>query len=587
MRPKMIVRFSRVNSDRAARPWRDQQMKKQSAIGSDPLFQKLLQTAKQLRAQSGISVLMSSGILAGFAVALAARSATYPELAQRLPAIRSAISQRACPYQPRVLPPSDGKMPVSDDLRKLIASKGDSLESLVGALIEAVSAASTISGPEYADILAYAAAAAAKTRSPVITPELFAGAAWIAFVQGRFSTNQALSSFFMANRHACEVLATEAGLEDSLQPEIDQPLAPLSDAVLWAVGIAGFDGERLLSALDSGLKFGQQILSEAATAYHEAGHAVVSSVLRPSLPVTKVTIAKDGNAAGTTFFDSSSPYWDQSKTREMLVAELATALAGRSAEVLKFGFQQIDAGASGDIEGATTTAWRGIASSGFDPELGPINLETIAKLQGRASGWIFDLAQRKVHEILLEGQNRAQEILRANWQQVEALVANLLKKKTLTEAGNRRQPSRDRAFWGSGGAQGDEPPDPQEGRVRPIAGRIANAGGAGAIRYGRCASYRRQRRSWPAPRSYFDRTYSREAAGETHADGVYVKRAREVLAVELTAERRLDLTRGRGLLQGKAGDWVVDYGDGELSIVSQEQFAELYDLAPAESKTSG
>ena len=61
-------------------------------------------------------------------------------------------------------------------------------------------------------------------------------------------------------------------------------------------------------------------------------------------------------------------------------------------------------------------------------------------------------------------------------------------------------------------------------------------------------------------------------------DGTYTKKAQIVQALQLTDSRRLDLSRGRGILIGKKDDWLVEYEDGEMSIVGNEKFSNLYKI---------
>merc|ERR1719377_41870 len=83
-------------------------------------------------------------------------------------------------------------------------------------------------------------------------------------------------------------------------------------------------------------------------AYHEAGHALVGTLLPHHDPVNKVTLVPRGQAKGLTWF---TPGEDQSLiSAATLKARIAGALGGRAAEQLVFGSNQVTTGAGGDLQ---------------------------------------------------------------------------------------------------------------------------------------------------------------------------------------------------------------------------------------------
>merc|ERR1711959_155122 len=83
-------------------------------------------------------------------------------------------------------------------------------------------------------------------------------------------------------------------------------------------------------------------------AYHEAGHALVGTLLPFNDPVNKVTLVPRGQAKGLTWF---SPAEDQSLiSAATLKARIAGALGGRAAEQVVFGTDQVTSGAGGDLQ---------------------------------------------------------------------------------------------------------------------------------------------------------------------------------------------------------------------------------------------
>jgi len=83
-------------------------------------------------------------------------------------------------------------------------------------------------------------------------------------------------------------------------------------------------------------------------AYHEAGHALVGTLLPYHDPVNKVTLVPRGQAKGLTWF---TPNEDQSLiSLNTLKARIAGALGGRAAEQIVFGTSQVTSGAGGDLQ---------------------------------------------------------------------------------------------------------------------------------------------------------------------------------------------------------------------------------------------
>ena len=106
------------------------------------------------------------------------------------------------------------------------------------------------------------------------------------------------------------------------------------------------------------------------TAYHEAGHAIVTINEKAAYPIHKATIIPRGRALGMVM---QLPEKDEvSQTREQLHAQMAIAMGGRVAEELIFGDDKVTTGAASDIEQATKRARAMVMRAGLSKELGPI-----------------------------------------------------------------------------------------------------------------------------------------------------------------------------------------------------------------------
>jgi hypothetical protein len=333
----------------------------------------------------------------------------------------------------------------------------------------------------------------------------------------------------------------------------------------------------LVAALNAGIRLGAQILSKERTAYHEAGHAVVSYTMRPELTVVHVTIIEDGSSDGCTSFEPTSPFWDRFRRVDLLTG-VRVAMAGRLAEEIKFGADEGDTGAQSDIDQATRMAWKAISQSGLDGELGPVNLSVLAELSGNSGGFLFDKAQERLQILLKEAVKGVEGILRANWPKVEAVAQALLKGRELGDD--------DLLSVLTGGTIADLP-GAVRAMSRPLSRRITFAARdgiletmEGPVRYHKddAIVVGEAGESWPVSRSAFERYYEPQDKIIMGQEGLYSKKVREIGALPLDAVNRVDLSDGRGMLVGKRGDWIVDYGSGDLAVVSGSVFEKTYEI---------
>ncbi len=174
------------------------------------------------------------------------------------------------------------------------------------------------------------------------------------------------------------------------------------------------------------------------TAYHEAGHALVS-VRVPGLdPVHKVTIVPRGRALGITF---SLPEEDRHNyTKAYIVGRLAMAYGGRVAEELIFGPEKVTTGAAQDIEQATEMARRMVTQFGMSDVVGPVAVgdreqqifigREIAQHR-EVSEKTAELVDAEVRRILDEAYQRARQILEADMETLHKMAEALLERETL------------------------------------------------------------------------------------------------------------------------------------------------------------
>lgn len=83
---------------------------------------------------------------------------------------------------------------------------------------------------------------------------------------------------------------------------------------------------------------------------------------------------------------------------------------------------------------------------------------------------------------------------------------------------------------------------------------------------------------WRVAGAQFDRKYKPVAPTRAGETGVYRSLRNEVLALQMTESFEIVQADDQVRLQGKAGDWLVDYGDGSLGIISEKIFAATYEI---------
>ena len=175
------------------------------------------------------------------------------------------------------------------------------------------------------------------------------------------------------------------------------------------------------------------------TAYHEAGHALVSINLESSDPIHKATIIPRGRALGMVV---RLPERDQiSITREKMYANLAVAMGGRIAEEIIFGHDKVTSGASSDIQQATQLARAMVMQYGMSDKLGFLSYgdneeevflgRSVARQQNMSED-IHKLVDAEVRTIVDESYAKAEKILKDKEKDLHTIAQGLLEYETLT-----------------------------------------------------------------------------------------------------------------------------------------------------------
>lgn len=171
------------------------------------------------------------------------------------------------------------------------------------------------------------------------------------------------------------------------------------------------------------------VLTEAsrrATAFHEAGHAIMAMFTPGATPLYKATILPRGGALGITF---QLPEMDKVDiTRRECLARLDVCMGGKMAEELIYGKENTTSGCGSDLQNATGTARAMITQYGMGDQVGPVNL---ADKWDTWSDKIRDAADKEVLELLKESEERTKKMLTDKSLELHRLAEGLITYETL------------------------------------------------------------------------------------------------------------------------------------------------------------
>ena len=419
------------------------------ALLEDPAFSLALGYAKAIAQQTGTGTLNSAIILLGIAKAPKNDmpkpvNALLAEKTQLIGGLATAIN---FPMDAALEPATDVKLPLEPGLRKLIGSKEvNTLLILIQQIIKQIDVDDNelpeklkelTRRDDFNVVLSYAAKISEHHGMAEVSAEALVVGAVVAQRAGALVNRPSISAHLHSNADSIKELLVARGWQDS---EIDFPSSssvsttlPLSKDIVEAVSEADDVSDPFMVALNVGLGSAVRLKLKRRIAYHEAGHAVVSLVLRPDVQITEVSLIEKDDSDGHVAYEGSSPYFSRPTSRRDFMMTMSVLLAGRGAEQAKFGHDAIDAGATSDLQSATKLAWQAIAEWGLDPDFGPVNLPALASMNNVKAGWLWDLAQQRLQAVMKETAGRTELILNENWQTVEAIALAVLAKDRLTQ----------------------------------------------------------------------------------------------------------------------------------------------------------
>ncbi len=189
--------------------------------------------------------------------------------------------------------------------------------------------------------------------------------------------------------------------------------------------------------LGPGRKLLQSDQERKVTAYHEAGHALVSAKTKFSDPVNKVTIVSRSMSLGHTQYEPDDNYTNQTKSK--LIALIRGLLGGRAAEEVVF--NELTVGASNDIERATLIARKMVTDLGMS-SLGPVNYVNDnagmweANPESKSIGYSDETARQidaEIKNIIKTEYEEARKILQTHRETLDVIARELLEKETLEQ----------------------------------------------------------------------------------------------------------------------------------------------------------
>lgn len=220
----------------------------------------------------------------------------------------------------------------------------------------------------------------------------------------------------------------------------------VNESALWAarndkstVDMSDFDHARDKILMGAKREEILQDDEKEKTAYHEAGHTLTAWHLDGSHVVHKVTIIPRGRALGVTQYVPNEDRLSMSK-RE-LEHQLIVLLGGRAAE--KIVYNENSVGAENDLERASSIARRMVTHWGMSPKVGPVSYKTSEEdpflgreihQQRHFSEHTQELIDEEVGRILMEADQKAEQLLREHRGELDSITRGLLEREELSEA---------------------------------------------------------------------------------------------------------------------------------------------------------
>jgi len=164
------------------------------------------------------------------------------------------------------------------------------------------------------------------------------------------------------------------------------------------------------------------------TAYHEAAHAILSSILLPHVKIEQVTISRRSKTLGFVSYNTEDEL--SNITKEELFNDVCVLLAGRVSKIKKAGEAKMDSGAVNDLSQASVNIYTAITTLGMDKELGLINLESITLLE---SGFLHQKIEKRFLHWIHAAETQTRNLVETYWEKIEMLALRLIEREIVEE----------------------------------------------------------------------------------------------------------------------------------------------------------
>ena len=210
-----------------------------------------------------------------------------------------------------------------------------------------------------------------------------------------------------------------------------------NEAALFAArkrknAVSHTDFDEAVDRIVGGLEKRSRVISDTekkTIAFHEAGHAIVSWLLKYASPLMKVSIIPRGKSLGAAWY---LPHERQITTTDQIFHEMCAAMGGRAAE--KIMFNKISTGALSDLEKVTKQAQAMVTVYGLNDKIGNVSYydsrgeQSFTKPYSEATARIID---EEVSKVIEQAYTKAQEILNLNKNKLTELAEALLKDEVI------------------------------------------------------------------------------------------------------------------------------------------------------------
>lgn len=545
-------------------------------------FKLALRSAKWIAQKEGLSILTPSLMLDGFiwiSDSSELGSELLPEVCQKLSRLKSRFDIEPIPtdFLEKVLS-------LSPELKSLLAENKTDLDQFVLALIGSKEPVLLEQSLVFSSSLSLARIYAKQFELSSVSLELLTAAIYWDYINGRYRSENATLFQIAANQRFFQATYLQLQRDHKGHFEPLRPADPpnydevgLDDNLAEALKLARSSSEPVVTLLAHCISIGHNIVLLHRVAIHEAGHAVASFLLRPQLPVLRASIVGTKDSNGYVAYDAHSPYWSL-VSKANVSHRISVALAGRVAEKLEYGSDEMDTGAQSDIESATDLAWRAVTEWGLHSRFGPVSVKRLREVGVTQPSWLEAQAQEYLQEMLIDCEAEVTHLLKENWTKVKGVSAALLEKKEL-DLEDLLFSMLDRSLvnW-PGVVKVASKETVREVTFAATAGIVKTLEGDVSYKEGDAIVTGVNKDQWPVDRLRFFASHEAEGTTVMGSPGKYRKKSAEFLAFKVSRERELVLSDGRGTLHANADDWLMDYGEGDLAVVNARLFDEYYEV---------